>query len=318
MACNLAFRNPQSHESGTLCPASTQMYSHAKLPASARSAPATATGAEPPPASEQRDRHEAAADDGAAPEQARERAAADRADGELVVPRRARRQEVLERDEAEVDHHRGRERHRQHGGRLARRRRADDEEQRGGAFGDRLREQIERGVRPLPEIAREALREEEPGVARREDRDHDRPARRARVRTLGKPNHPAASHSAEIGAVRGEEVGAPHHPRSPVRPHEDVVEALGPLEVDDEEHGGRGDEDERDRRPGQARRPRSDRRATRGSRSAASRPSRSPWSADTAPCRGPTASRAACRSRRAHRPGRDGSGDGDPSGRSST
>ena len=62
------------------------------------------------------------------------------------------------------------------------------------------------------------------------------------------PNHPAASHTALSSAVRGEEPRAPDHPRSPVRSGEDVVEALGPLEIDDEHD--RREPDEQDRQAG--------------------------------------------------------------------
>ena len=50
-------------------------------------------------------------------------------------------------------------------------------------------------------------------------------------------------------AVRGQEVGAPDHPRPAVRSRQDVVEALGPLEVDDQHDRGQRDEhDRQDRR----------------------------------------------------------------------
>ncbi len=52
-------------------------------------------------------------------------------------------------------------------------RRETSEDQHGGAFHDSLRDQVDRGERPLPEVACQPLREEEAGVARREQRADD-------------------------------------------------------------------------------------------------------------------------------------------------
>ena len=48
--------------------------------------------------------------------------------------------------------------------------------------------------------------------------------------------------------LRGQEIGAPHQPRAPVRADEDVVEALGPLQIGDEEHRRDEEEHQRNRR----------------------------------------------------------------------
>ena len=94
-----AFQFLTCHEFGTDCPASTQMYSHAKPPASATTAARARSGSENDDAAAaqtSRSGRDAADADGANPEEARVRAAADRAHGELVTECRARREHVLE------------------------------------------------------------------------------------------------------------------------------------------------------------------------------------------------------------------------------
>ena len=95
-----------------------------------------------------------------------------------------------EQDQPRCDHHRGRERHRRARGprRLpaaADERDASSSDAAPSATACAIRSNV--AVRPLPEIAREPLREQEPGVARRENRRPRRPARRARVRTPVQP-----------------------------------------------------------------------------------------------------------------------------------
>ena len=175
------------------------MDSHAKLPASARIARCgdrRRASRRFPGAG----RHEAAADHRAAPEQAAERSAADCANGHLVMPRRAAREQVLESRSA-----RGAPRSRRAGSSSAG---ADSPlgspplGRRGQRLRHRLRDEIESGVRPLPQVAREPLREKEPGVtvARRDD---DRRPDES-VHNTRPPSHAAAIHNAEIApcAVR--------------------------------------------------------------------------------------------------------------------
>ncbi len=52
--------------------------------------------------------------------------------------------------------------------------------------------------------------------------------------------------------MRGQDERAARHPRRPVRPREDVIEALGPLEVDDEDERREDGEDHRDKRTREA------------------------------------------------------------------
>ena len=172
------------------------------------------------------------------------------------------------------------------------------------AFDNRLREQIERGVRSLPEVARQSLREQETGVAGRENRAEDERPDAAGQQSAPPPNMTAADPQRGQQSLRREEPRAPHHPRSPVRPQQDVIEALGPIEI--------GDEQDRGDRPGTPARSPAPRSSSadarrRGRRQQQARRAscrwRSPWSAGRAPCRTPTAWRAACRSRRAGRQG---------------
>ena len=94
------------------------------------------------------------------------------------------------------------------------------------------------GVRTLPEIARQALREQEAGVAGREQRRTIDGGQRSTVSSAVQPEPAgAASQSVAERAMRGEEPRAPHHPRAPVRARQDVEEALGPLEVGDQDDG---------------------------------------------------------------------------------
>ena len=108
-----------------------------------------------------------------------ERSAADRADGKLVVARRAPREQVLERDQPEVHGHRAGQRHRQQAARDPPPTERRGEDQRRRALGDGLRDEIEGRLRPLPQVAGEALREQEPGVAGRRAARRRPPARRA-------------------------------------------------------------------------------------------------------------------------------------------
>ena len=98
--CGLSFLqscNPailQCHESGTDWPASTQTYSHAKLPPSARIAAAAGPPGTRANSAAIDDRGRGYADR-AAPEQPRKGAAADRIDCEPAVARRVGGDQVL-------------------------------------------------------------------------------------------------------------------------------------------------------------------------------------------------------------------------------
>ena len=160
-------------------------------------------------------------------------------DRELVMARRARRQQVLERpgsagapsSAAERDDQR-----RSTAGR-ARRRRGDErrEQQRGRAFGARLREQVDRrraaparDRAPVP--ARTGSRcSTSPGstttiAGQREQRQHGVAAEPAGEQPQRRRSAPCAVRKYAPHTIHDRQFGR----------DEDVVEALGPLEIDDE------------------------------------------------------------------------------------
>ena len=109
------------------------------------------------------------------------------------------------------------------------------------AFDNRLREQVEGRERSLPEVARQSLREQEAGVAGRENRAEDERPDEQDQQTAA-AEHDRADPQRGQQSLRREELRAPHHPRSPVRAKQDVVEALGAIEIGDQQ--ARGDHEE--------------------------------------------------------------------------
>jgi hypothetical protein len=100
----------------------------------------------------------------------------------------------------------------------------------------------------LPQVARAGLCEEEAGITRRQHRS-DRQRPHENRQDGSESRRPRRQPHRRQGALRGEEIGAPYQPRLPVRPDQDVVEALRPLEIDDQDHGRRDQEHERDGGP---------------------------------------------------------------------
>src|SRR5450759_3229569 len=121
-------------------------------------------------------RQDAASRDRDAPEQRRIGATPDRVDGQFVMSRRAGRQHVLEEEDEHVEQQRAREDPSQQGTNriagLLQNERREEERRRARRAG--LCDEVDGGMRPLPEITPEPLREQEARVGRREERQDNR------------------------------------------------------------------------------------------------------------------------------------------------
>src|SRR5205823_11761541 len=98
------------------------------------------------------------------------------------------------------------------------------------AYRNRLRDQIDRCVRPLPEIPCKTLREQKARIAGRQKRRHDRGPHQPRERAV-EAEEARGDPAGREKSLRGEKIGSPNHPGSPIWSDENVVEALRSLEV---------------------------------------------------------------------------------------
>src|SRR2546422_8136091 len=132
-----------------------------------------------------------------------------------------------------------------------------DNEERGAPRNHRGEEELRQEQRALPEVAPPRLPEEEGAVARRRPGE-DEGGEGQEGDDLAAAQERAPEPQEGDAAVGDENPRAPDQPGSVVRPDEDVVEALGALEVEHEEgrrrekeeerQGRRGDAEQRDRR----------------------------------------------------------------------